>query len=130
MATRYEVSLGQIHSESEHSSMGTPMGEFVISFTVEPPVKFQSEQAAAELGHHVLVAWNALGGFRYSESGRHDPNYNGNHALISFPHESADEDKRVTMGVVTGYNRAHPDHFERETLQQAFDIVLNGESGT
>jgi hypothetical protein len=128
MAQRHEVTLGETHYRSEHTTMATPVGEFVISFTVQPPVEFLSEQAAADMGHHVLVALNAVGKKDYYEFGREEPNYNGNHALISFSHETGDGDENVTRGVISGYDSAHPDHFDRQALQQAFDIVLNGDT--
>jgi hypothetical protein len=125
---RHEVTLGEMRSRSEDTLSGAPLGEFVISFTVEPPVRFRSEKAAGELGRHVLVAWNALGKQSYAETGTDEEQYRNDNALITFSHESGEGDDAVTRGVVSGSNSAHPDHFEREALQRAFDIVLNGDS--
>jgi len=127
MAHEYKVTLGEMRSGSEHFTSASQVGEFVISFTVEPPVKFISEQAAAEMGHHVMVAWNAIGKNHFPETGKEKPGLTGNEALVSFSHEIGEGDARATKGIISGYYGSHSDYFDQEALQQAFDLVLNGD---
>jgi hypothetical protein len=114
MNDRYEISMGELKCEHPEK-----LGYFALTFLVRPPVEFTSEQANAELGHHILNTINALsdGFFHETNTGPQSE-----HAMVSFTHELPD--KSATVGTISGH--AEIAQLTNKIILSALETVLNG----
>lgn len=117
MSERYEIKLGELRgSPPEH------LGYFALTFTVQPPIDFASEQARLELGTHTLNTINSLqdDGFSFDET---NSRVQSEHARVSFTHNT--RDNSATVGNISGF--ANEARVTKATILSALEIVINGD---